>query len=93
MWWSWALGIIGLISLWQIEKMDRKGFLTGLAVEVLWVAYAFRSHQWGFLPCAVVYTWFYWRGWRRWGRVSSQLAEVEHMLETPEEEEVLSERT
>jgi len=89
-WWSWALSSIGLLSLWQITKFDRKGFLTGLAVEVLWLWYAFDSKQWGFLPAAFVYGWFYWHGWRKWSKVEDKL---EHIEDDLQEEVAVEEET
>lgn len=69
MWWSWALSLIGILSLYLIENMDRRGFLVGLAVEVLWLWYAIATEQWGFAPAVVVYSWLYWRGWKKWAKV------------------------
>jgi hypothetical protein len=54
-WWSWALAAVGVFGLWLTTRRDWRGYLVGVSVQLLWVAYAIATTQWGFIASALVY--------------------------------------
>jgi hypothetical protein len=46
---------IGVSGLYLTTRKDWRGYLVGVAVQVLWVAYAIVSAQWGFIVSAFAY--------------------------------------
>lgn len=68
-WWSWVLTIWGVASLILAgrRKTAALGWAVGLSVQLLWIAYALATKQWGFifsaLACgaACARNWFTWR--------------------------------
>jgi len=67
-WWSWALTIIGVFGLWLAGRKDWRGWLVGLCAQLLWIAYASASHQWGFYVSALAYGAVYGRNLLAWRR-------------------------
>lgn len=57
--WSWVLTVVGVFGLWLAGRKDRRGWMVGLGAQVLWIAYATATHQWGFYVSAVAYGWVY----------------------------------
>ena len=66
--WSWALTLIGITGWWLVGNNRREGFVVGIAVQFLWVAYAITSRHWGLLASAFLYGSVAARNWSRWGR-------------------------
>jgi hypothetical protein len=64
-WWSWLLTICGVVGLMLAGSQMHIGWLIGIAGQLLWVAYALYTQQWGFLVSAGafggVYAWNWWR--------------------------------
>lgn len=73
MWWSWVLTAIGLTGLWLVTRKDQRGFLVGVAVQALWIAYAVVTHQWGFIVSALAYGVLNARGWAKWQKDRNEL--------------------
>lgn len=71
-WWSWLLASIGLLGIWLTGSRRRVGFLLGVGAQVLWLAYAITTGQWGFIATAIAYAVVYGRGWLAWGRPSPE---------------------
>jgi hypothetical protein len=65
-WWSWTLAAIGVTGLWLAGSGRRLGWAVGVGVQVLWVAYAVVTRQWGFIFSALAYGAVNIRNWRRW---------------------------
>lgn len=65
-WWSWILTAVGVFGLYLAGKKDRRGWMVGVGAQVLWIAYATVTHQWGFYVSAIVYGWVYLRNARAW---------------------------
>jgi hypothetical protein len=55
MWWSWSLAAIGVTGLYLVTRRNWRGYLIGVGVQFLWVAYAVVTRQWGFILSALVY--------------------------------------
>ena len=64
--WSYALTAIGVFGLWLSGRKDARGWLVGLGAQVLWIAYAIATEQWGFIVSAAAYGWVYARNARAW---------------------------
>lgn len=54
-WWSWLLTMVGVTGIYLTTRRMWQGFLVGLAAQLLWVAYALATHQWGFIVSALAY--------------------------------------
>lgn len=63
-WWSYLLAAGGIAGIWLAGQKDPRGWLLGLAMQVLWAAYAVVTGQYGFLLTAVGYGLVYARAWR-----------------------------
>lgn len=64
--WSWALAAVGITGIWLAGRNNKLGWAIGLGAQVLWVAYAVATSQWGFLATAFAYGFVYGRNWLRW---------------------------
>lgn len=56
LWWSFsltAIGVTGLILVYRSQSLV--GPVIGLAVQLLWIAYAISTRQWWFLVSAFTY--------------------------------------
>lgn len=67
-WWSWILTAGGVIGLYLAGQKRAIGWAVGLAMQVLWVAYAIATDQLGFLVSAGAYGSVYTRNLVRWRR-------------------------
>lgn len=64
--WSFALAAAGLAGLVLAGGHNKIGWLVGLSTQVLWIAYAIVTRQWGFIFTAAAYGYVYARNWFRW---------------------------
>lgn len=64
-WWSLLLTAVGLAGLWLAGQDNRWGWAVGLGAQLLWIAYAVTTSQWGFLLSAGAYGFVYARNLRR----------------------------
>jgi hypothetical protein len=69
-WWSWLLTAVGVLGLWLAGRKDWRGWAVGLGAQLLWVAYAVVSGQWGFLVSAAAYGSVYGANLWRWTHAS-----------------------
>jgi nicotinamide riboside transporter PnuC len=70
--WSWALASVGILGIYLAGRKNPKGWLLGVFAQVLWVAYAIATRQWGFLTTAFGYGFMYMKNWIAWRRESRQ---------------------
>ena len=54
-WWSWLITIATLTGLWLAGSGKRWAWGFNAALQLLWVAYAIVTQQWGFLVAAPIY--------------------------------------
>ncbi|MEU5963869.1 hypothetical protein ABZ777_21925 [Micromonospora parva] len=66
--WSWLLMAVGVTGLYLAGKRSWTGWAVGLAAQLLWLAYAITSEQWGFLVSCFAYGAIYIRNLRAWLR-------------------------
>ena len=64
--WSWILTAIGATGLLLAGKKVAWAWLVGLGVQVLWVAYAVVTVQYGFVASALIYGGVYARNHMLW---------------------------
>ncbi len=65
-WWSWLLTAVGVTGLFLAGSKRKLGWAIGLGAQVLWIAYALVTVQYGFLASAFAYGFVYARNWLRW---------------------------
>lgn len=66
--WSWVLAACGLFGMYLAGKKDPRGWLVGICVQFLWLAYAIATHQWGFLASVFGFGSVYIKNWIAWRR-------------------------
>lgn len=67
-WWSWALTLIGVTGFWLAGRKVWWCWYVNIANQVLWVAYAVLSQQWGFLLGVPIYLLVFGRNAVHWTR-------------------------
>jgi hypothetical protein len=72
-WWSWSLAAIGITGLWLAGSGRKSGWVTGIAVQLLWIAYAVATSQWGFIASALAYGTANTRNLVRWMRKENDM--------------------
>ena len=80
-WWSWVLTITGVSTFILAGRKVWWSWYVGLVAQVLWLAYALITMQWGFLVGVVVYSVVYTQNTIAWTREHRQ-AQAEEQPET-----------
>lgn len=65
-WWSLILAAVGITGLWLAGSGRRIAWAIGVAAQLLWLAYAVATRQYGFLLTAVAYGVVNARNWLAW---------------------------
>lgn len=65
-WWSWLLTAVGVTGLYFAGRKRALGWAIGLGAQLLWIAYALSTRQYGFLASAAAYGWVYAKNFRAW---------------------------
>ena len=74
--WSYALAAVGILGLYLAGKGKRLGWAVGVGdPQLLWVAYATFTHQFGFYISAAAYAWVYSLNWWRWHKLHTAKAQ------------------
>lgn len=66
--WSWALTAVGVTGLYLAGRGNRLGWAVGIGAQLLWLAYALATRQWGFLASVAAYGWVHARNFLAWRR-------------------------
>jgi hypothetical protein len=69
--WSWVLAAIGVAGIYFVGKKTIWGWFVLLFNEIIWVAYAIVTQQYGFIVSAVAYAAVYIRSYLHWRRDDS----------------------
>ncbi|MGW1059379.1 hypothetical protein [Micromonospora rubida] len=77
-WWSWALTAIGLTGWWLTGRRMWQGWAVAIAVQILWLAYALATAQYGFIVASVAYGALAAHNLRRW-LLTEATAPAEHL--------------
>ena len=64
--WSYLLAAVGIVGIYIAGKKNYWGWFIGLMAQVLWIAYAIATQQWGFIASALAYGWLYLHNWLKW---------------------------
>ena len=67
-WWSVGLAAIGILGIYLAGRKNLWGWAVGVGAQLLWIAYAIATAQWGFILSALAYGWVYGLNWWRWAR-------------------------
>ena len=66
--WSYALAAVGILGIYLAGRRSLWGWAVGVAAQVLWIAFAVATSQYGFIISALAYGAVYGRNWRCWAR-------------------------
>jgi hypothetical protein len=64
--WSWLLTAVGVFGLYLAGRRSPWGWAVGIGAQVLWLAYAITTRQWGFIVSCFAYGAVYIRNFRQW---------------------------
>jgi hypothetical protein len=64
--WSLVLGAVGVFGLYLAGRKSWVGWAINAAAQLLWLAYAIVTEQYGFIITALAYGWVYLRNLRAW---------------------------
>jgi len=64
--WSWVLAAIGVAGIYFVGKKTIWGWLVLLFNEIIWIAYATATQQYGFIVSAIAYAIVYVRSYLHW---------------------------
>jgi hypothetical protein len=64
--WSWVLTAVGVTGLYLAGRKIWWSWLIGLSAQILWLAYAVTTKQFGFIISAFVYGSVYASNARKW---------------------------
>ncbi|MET7668992.1 hypothetical protein [Micromonospora luteifusca] len=79
--WSWLLMAVGVTGLYLAGKRSWTGWAVGLAAQLLWLAYAITTEQWGFLVSCFAYGAIYIRNLLAWIRPTPPAATESEVTE------------
>ena len=82
--WSWLLTSVGITGLFLAGSKKKIGWALGIAVQVLWMAYALATAQLGFVVSALIYAGVYARNWWRWHRETNPGFQVTSFTSYPD---------
>ena len=64
--WSWVLAVIGVTGIFFVGRKTIWGWCVLLFNEVLWIAYAVNTEQYGFIFSALAYAAVYVKSYLHW---------------------------
>ena len=74
--WSYVLAAIGITGIWLAGRNDPRGWLLGVCAQVVWMAYALNTEQYGFCLTALGYGYFQGKNYLKWKRSLDQQTPV-----------------
>lgn len=70
--WSYLLAAVGILGIWLAGRKSAWGWAVGLGAQLLWIAYALVTAQYGFILSALAYGAIYGRNWWKWARPAKE---------------------
>ena len=64
--WSWILAVIGVAGIYFVGRKTLWGWFVLLFNEVIWIAYAVITEQYGFIVSAIAYAAVYIKSYLHW---------------------------
>jgi len=80
--WSWILAVIGVTGIFFVGRKSIWGWFVLLFNEVLWMAYAIHTDQYGFIFSALAYAAVYIKSYLHWKREEPENNSVYNELNT-----------
>lgn len=62
----WVLSAMGLYCTYLVTKKVSYSWLASAVLQVMWIAYAIATAQWGFIPGPVIFIGIAVHGWWKW---------------------------
>lgn len=76
MWaWSYVLMAVGVFGLYLAGRKSKWGWAVGIAAQILWIAYAIATQQWGFIISAIAYGAVYIKNFVTWKREEAAVSQ------------------
>jgi hypothetical protein len=66
--WSYILAPFGLVGMFMAGRKSKNGWLLSIFTQVLWLAYAVQTKQWGFIPGSLAYGAVYMKNYINWSK-------------------------
>lgn len=66
--WSYVLTIVGVTGMYLVGKKLWWAWWIGTSAQILWLAYAVVTEQWGFIFAALAYGWVQGKNAVQWTR-------------------------
>lgn len=66
--WSLILAGIGVFGIYLAGKKSKWGWAVGLGAQLLWIAYALTTRQYGFIISALAYGFMYGKNLLAWSK-------------------------
>lgn len=66
LWWSILLAVGGIAGIILAGRKNKLGWMLGFLMQVLWIAFALITAQYGFILSAAAYGWVYLANWLKW---------------------------
>lgn len=76
-WWSYPLAALALFVSWQVGRKKAWAWLAAAGTQVIWVAYALVTEQYGFIASALAFLVMNWYNYVKWRREEVQAREVQ----------------
>lgn len=86
MWWSVVLAVIGVFGLYLTTRKMAAGYAVGVAVQVLWIAYAIVTAQYGFIFSALAFGAVNALGFYRWTKEAVEKPDLGERLKAPNDD-------
>lgn len=64
--WSWGLSAVGILGIWLAGRKNLWGWAVGFGAQILWIAFALTTEQYGFIASAFAYGTIYGINWAKW---------------------------
>jgi hypothetical protein len=71
-WWSVGLAASAIVITWLLGNRWTPAWLLAVGLQLLWVAYALATRQWGFLASAAVFSVLNARNYRKWRQLDRE---------------------
>lgn len=67
-WWSWILTLFGVSAMYMAGKNNKWGWVLGIFSQVLWIAFAIVTYQYGFIIASLLYGSVYAKNFINWNK-------------------------
>lgn len=75
--WSFVLAVIGIFGIYLAGRKSKWGWAVGLFAQLLWIAFAVVTEQYGFILSALAYGYVYGINFYKWQKEHKELKKYE----------------